>query len=279
MTERRVQVVTGGTSGMGKATAIALGKFGPVIIGGRNEKRLTEALEEVKAAGVEAYGHKCDVSDLDSLTAFAAAAQEIAPIGNVVHAAGIDSNGGDSAKILAVNMGGTINVDNVFLPLMDHAALVNFTSVTGYFYQPGPEDLAIWNEATSPAVCEPYLAYLEKRDLIPGMEFLGRAYLAYAASKSFCIYHTKANATRYAKRGCQIFSIAPGTFMTPMLRKTMGDNAEAAGARTPMGRVGTPEEMADLIQKLLEPGHEYLTGCDIVMDGGMVAGQMAKQLA
>ena len=67
--------------------------------------------------------------------------------------------------------------------------------------------------------------------------------------------------------------------MTPMLRKTMGDNAEAAGARTPMGRVGTPEEMADLIQKLLEPGHEYLTGCDIVMDGGMVAGQMAKQLA
>ncbi|MBR4578545.1 MAG: hypothetical protein IKO22_02900 [Oscillospiraceae bacterium] len=54
--DKRLQVVPGGTSGMGLATAVALGKFGPVLVGGRNEKRLETALQTLKEAGVEAYG-------------------------------------------------------------------------------------------------------------------------------------------------------------------------------------------------------------------------------
>lgn len=277
MAQQKIQLVTGGTSGMGKATAVALGEFGPVLIGGRNEQRLESALDQIRAAGIEAYGHTCDVSDKESLKAFADYAESIAPIGNVVHAAGIDSAGGDSAKILSINMGGTINVANEFIDRMD-GTLVNFTSVTGYFYQPGPDDLAIWNDPDAPDMLDKYLAHLESRDMIHGMEQLGRVYLAYAASKSFCIYYTKANAARFAKRGNQIFSIAPGTFDTPMFRKTMGDNVEAATSVSVFKRAGRPAEMANLIVKLLEPGHEYLTGVDIVMDGGLTASQMAKQL-
>ena len=275
---RKIQVITGGTSGMGKAAAIALGKFGPVLIGGRSEKKLSEAMEEIRAAGVEVFGKVCDVSDIGSVRAFADYAESIAPVGYVVHAAGIDSNGGDSIKILNINMLGTINVANTFLPRMTNSALVNFTSVTGYFYMPDATDIALWNDPDQEDFCGKYLAHLDTKDMIPGMEQLGRVYLAYAASKSFCIYYTKANAKRFAKRGNQIFSIAPGTFDTPMLRATVGENVNAAAYNTAFGRVGTPEEMAHLIQCLLEPGHEYLTGCDIIMDGGMVAGNMVKQL-
>ena len=68
---RKIQVITGGTSGMGKAAAIALGKFGPVLIGGRSEKKLAEAMEEIRAKGVEVFGKVCDVSDIGSVKAFA----------------------------------------------------------------------------------------------------------------------------------------------------------------------------------------------------------------
>ena len=88
--ERKIQVVTGGTSGMGLGTAKALGTFGPVLIGGRNQKRLENALEELKAAGIEAYGKTCDVSDKASLQEFAEYAVSIAPIGSVVNAAAVD---------------------------------------------------------------------------------------------------------------------------------------------------------------------------------------------
>ena len=69
--DRKLQVVPGGTSGMGLATAVALGKFGPVLVGGRNEKRLESALKTLKEAGVEAYGKQLDISDRESMKAFA----------------------------------------------------------------------------------------------------------------------------------------------------------------------------------------------------------------
>ena len=56
MAEKKLQVVLGGTSGMGLAAAKRLGEFGPVLVGGRSEKRLANALTELKDAGVEAYG-------------------------------------------------------------------------------------------------------------------------------------------------------------------------------------------------------------------------------
>lgn len=70
MQERKVQVVTGGTSGMGMENAKALGDRGPVLVAGRSEKRMAAALEQLEAAGVEAYGKPCDVSDRASVEAF-----------------------------------------------------------------------------------------------------------------------------------------------------------------------------------------------------------------
>ena len=84
--EKRLQVITGGTSGMGLATAKALSVYGPVLIGGRSEKRLASAMAELKEAGVEVYGKLCDVSDKASLKAFVEYAVSIAPIGNVINA-------------------------------------------------------------------------------------------------------------------------------------------------------------------------------------------------
>ena len=120
--QRKVQIVLGGTSGMGLATAIALGKQGPVLVGGRNKTRLENAVDEMKKAGVEGYGKQCDISDKASLDEFVRYAVSIAPIGNVVNAAGVDS--GSSEMIWKVNVQGTINVVEAFFPYIDGSCLV-----------------------------------------------------------------------------------------------------------------------------------------------------------
>lgn len=277
MTEqRKLQVVPGGTSGMGLATAIALGKLGPVLVGGRNENRLNDALEELKAAGVDAYGKTVDISDRKSVDEFVKYATTIAPIGNVVNAAAIDS--GESKLIWDINVKGTMNVVEAFFPHFDGSKMVNFSSVAGYYYQPDREEMGIWSDPNAENFLDDSFHYLDNKELDERMKFLGDQFLAYIASKRFVMYYTMANVKRFGEKNSQIFSVAPGSFDTPMLRENDPENIPKIAQGTAFGRLGKPEEMASFILHLLSPGHEYLTGCDLILDGGKNALTMAKQL-
>ncbi len=275
-TEKKLQVVTGGTSGMGLSTAMALGKFGPVLIGGRSEKRLNSALEQLKAAGIEAYGKTCDISDRSSIDSFAEYAASIAPIGNVINAAGVDAGGAE--LIMKINMVGTINVVEAFLPYMNGSRMVNYSSITGYFHTPTREEIEVWNDPDAPDFTEKMKAALSNQKINPGMAHLGEDYLYYSASKRFVMYYTQANTTRFGKRNSQIFSVAPGAFDTPMLREQSDGAVDKVAAGTAFGRLGDPDEMADFIVHLLTEGHDYLTGCDLILDGGKSGMVLAKQL-
>ncbi|MBE6021117.1 MAG: SDR family oxidoreductase [Clostridiales bacterium] len=274
--ERKIQVVAGGTSGMGLATAKALGKFGPVVIGGRNVKRMEDALEVLKSAGIEAYGKSCDISDMESMKSFAEYAASLGTIGNAVNAAAVDAGGMD--LILNINIKGTVNFVEAFLPYMNGSKLVNYSSITGYFYAPGREELEIWNDPTAPDLCQKIKAVLETKEVHPGMAHLGMDYIAYSASKRFTMYFTQANAKRFGQKNSQIFSVAPGAFDTPMLREQSDGAVDQIAKGTALGRLGDPDEMSDFIVHLLEDGHNYLTGCDLILDGGKSAMAMVKQL-
>lgn len=273
---KKLQVVAGGTSGMGLATAIALGKFGPVLVGGRNEKRLADALAKLEEAGVEAYGKTVDIANRASLDEFAAYAASIAPLGNVLNAAGVDA-GGD--LIVKVNMVGTVNFVEAFFPYLEAGArLVNFSSITGYFVQPTPEEKELWDNANDPDFFEKAKAAILNRDVPEAMRHMGEDYLYYPISKTFTQYYTRANTLRFGRKGCQIFSVAPGAFDTPMLRESPDEVVAGIAKGTALGRLGDPDEMADFIAHLLEPGHDYLTGCDLILDGGKFGLTTAKQI-
>lgn len=273
---KKIQIVLGGTSGMGLATAIALGKQGPVLVGGRNLERLENAVKAMKDAGVEGYGKQCDISDKSSLDDFVRYAVSIAPIGNVVNAAGVDS--GSSDLIWKINVQGTINVVEAFFPYIDGSCMVNYSSITGYYYQPSAEEIAIWNEPNAEDFLEKSFECTTSKELDPRMAFMGPQFLAYIASKRFVQYYTAANALRFGQKNSQIFSVAPGSFDTPMLRQSSDEAIKGIERGTAFGRLGKPEEMADFIIKLLEPGHEYLTGVDLILDGGKHAMGTVKQL-
>ena len=274
---KKLQVVAGGTSGMGLATAMALGRFGPVLVGGRNEKRLADAVAKLEEAGVESYGKTVDISNRASLDEFAAYAAGIAPLGNVLNAAGVDAGGPD--LIIGVNMVGTVNFVEAFFPYLEQGArLVNFSSITGYFVQPTAEEKAIWDEPNDPDFFQKAKTAIQNRQIPEAMKHMGEDYLYYPISKTFTQYYTRANTLRFGRKGCQIFSVAPGAFDTPMLRESSDDVISGIARGTALGRLGDANEMADFIVHLLEPGHDYLTGCDLILDGGKFALTTAKQL-
>lgn len=272
---KKVQIVLGGTSGMGLATAIALGKQGPVLVAGRNKERLDQAVATMQNAGIEGYGKQCDISDKDALQSFVEYAMTIAPIGNVVNAAGVDS--GSSELIWKINVQGTINVVEAFLPYVDGSCIVNYSSITGYYYQPLPEEIEIWSNPDAPDFLEKSFQLTTTKEVDPRMAFMGPEFMTYIASKRFVQYYTAANALRFGKKNSQIFSVAPGSFDTPMLRQNSEEAIRGIEQGTAFGRLGRPEEMADFIVKLLEPGHEYLTGVDLILDGGKHAMGTVKQ--
>ncbi|MDD6786290.1 MAG: SDR family oxidoreductase [Eggerthellales bacterium] len=273
----KVQIITGGTSGMGLETAKAISHYGPVVITGRSQKKLDAALAQLAEAGVEAYGTPCDVSKREDVEHLAEFASQYGEIGNVIHAAGVDMDNADSPTIVRINVGGTINVVDTFLGRMEHGALINFSSVTGYFYGATEEDYELWDDPYQDGFLEKFEAAVHKAQVNSAM--LTNEYNTYAASKSFVMRYTADKALRYAEQGGnRIFSIAPGSYDTPMLQLQGEETYENSEYITCIGRVGQPSEMAALVDGLLNPAASYLTGVDILADGGMVARMLASQL-
>lgn len=274
--EGKVQIVTGGTSGMGLSTAKALGQYGKVLVGGRSEKRIAEALDFLKVDGVDAYGMSVDISDRSSVRDFVKYATTLGEIGCVANAAGVFSDTASIDMIRDINVGGTINVTEEFLPVMQDGVLVLFSSVTGYFYQPGPEEFAVWANAVGDEFAEKW----KQAVVIPeGLtrEHLDPAFPYYASSKRFVMYYAMENAERFADKGNRVFSVAPGSYDTPMFRSG-NSTPEMIVDGIACHRVGDPDEMGCLVAQLAGPCHDYLTGVDVLMDGGMLAMTIAPQL-
>lgn len=263
--EKKITVITGGATGMGYAVAEELGKEGPIIIGGRREAKLIEATDKLKAEGVEAYWHVLDISDVESVKEFAEYAQGIYPIGNVVSVAGIYVGQADNEGIIRVNALGTVNVNNVFLDYMQEGSImVNFASNTGHMYRETPEIKEIWDDPNAPD-------FVEKCVAAAGDDQFG----VYSFTKRFVIYHCAANSRRFGQKGIRIFSISPGAFETQMLD---GQNIAEISYTTALGRVGDPKEMGIAVRLLLNPELTYLTGCDVLIDGGCAAFVNTKQI-
>ena len=247
-----------------------------MLVGGRNEKRLRAALDELERTDVEAYGMACDISDRESVDKFRDYALTLGKIGSVVNAAGVDFDNASIEQVIDINMLGTINVTESFLPHLEGGAvLVNYSSITGYYYQPTATDIEIWDNPYANDFAERVRASVKRPEMAP--PDLNECFPFYAASKRFVMHYTMANASRFGKRGARLFSIAPGAFDTPMYRAgTVAD--EKVKAVTAFKRLGTPEEMASLVVELMDPSHGYLTGCDIIHDGGKNAMTLVKQL-
>ncbi|BDB72266.1 dehydrogenase [Comamonas thiooxydans] len=243
----RLALVTGAGQGNGKAIAKGLAKAGArVIVTDLNETNAKSAAAEINEIGGKAYAYKLDVTSRDECDALAiATANEVGDIDILVNNAGIIIREGlDSPKVTS-NLQRTldVNVMGTFLP--SHSWLSALRKTKG----------AIINVAS-----------IASTTGIPNV-------VGYSPSKGAVKMLTQALAVELAKDGIRVNAIAPGVIDTPMTSYTREapERLEKFMMRTPMGRVGQPEELIGPVVFLASGMASYVTGVTLAIDGGFLA--------
>jgi len=247
----KVAVVTGAGSGIGRAAAAQLGREGAsVVVADVDLDGAAETVDSIRAAGGTAEPHAADVTDDEQVRAMVAfAVDRFGRIDCAVNNAGIVLSEGvptheytedDFDRLLRINLRG------VFV-CMKH-------EIAAMLAGGGPGSMV--NVASVAALRG------------------GGGSVAYVASKHAVAGMTKRTALDVAKAGIRINAVAPGPTHTGMMDKALEMDPEIlgrAGARTPMGRVARPEEIAEAIVWLLSDAASYVTGHVLAVDGGWTA--------
>ena len=239
--EGRVAIVTGGSRGIGRAIAEELSRAGAsVAVVARSSDRA-----EAVAGGLEGRGagFACDVADSEACRDLVAAVEEsLGPIDILVNNAGITRDNilvrlkdEDWEAVLETNLRGAFNTTRVVARRMmkrREGRIINIASVVGLTGNAGQAN--------------------------------------YAASKAGLIGFTKSVAQELAARGVLANVVAPGFIETDMTAGLPDEAREALLGRIPLGRFGTPADVAGAVRWLAGPAAAYVTGQVLVVDGGMV---------
>lgn len=246
--ESRVALVTGAGQGNGRAIAEGLAKAGAtVVVTDLNGANAKTAAEAIKAAGGIAYAYELDVTSEQLCQNVAKAVNaEVGPVSILVNNAGIIVREGlDSANVVR-NLERTleVNVMGSFLP--SRAFLKDLRETKG---------------------CIINVASIAATSGIPNV-------VGYSPSKGAVKMMTQSMAVELAKDGIRVNAIAPGVIETPMTSYTREapERLEKFMMRTPMGRVGQPEELVGPVVFLASEMATYVTGVTLAIDGGFLAG-------
>ena len=265
-------IVTGGGSGMGLSTAKLMGKDHHIILVGRTVSKLENALKELHGLSIEAETFPCDISDRNSVFALVNHAQTQGTVKAVIHAAGMSPHMGNGEVIFNVNAMGTIYINEEFAKVMPAGScILNVSSMSAYMVPQDriPRDVYKLSLSDTAAFGQAMIGML---GAVPE-EMASN--MAYTISKNFVIWYSEKAACVHGKKGIRILSVSPGTFRTPM-GEIEGEQASAIALSGALGRVGEPEEIAELMAFLASEKCSYLTGVDIVCDGGTIAAMHMK---
>ncbi len=245
--ENKVALVTGGTSGMGRAAAIALAEAGAsVVIGARREDEGLDLVREIESKGGQAVFQKTDVTDATQVAALVKKA--------VTEFGGLD---------IAFNNAGTEGEG--MIPLVEEAE-ENLRQVMEVNF------FGVWRsmKAEIPALMERGGGAIINTSSVAGLRGFG-TFSSYVSSKFAVEGLTRSVAQELASSGIRVNSIAPGAIDTAMLDRTTGGDQTQFSNLASMQRSGTVDEVASVVTFLASDSSSYMTGHTLRVDGGMMS--------
>jgi NAD(P)-dependent dehydrogenase (short-subunit alcohol dehydrogenase family) len=264
----RVAVITGGAGGMGLATAKVVGREHAIVLCDVRQDRLDGAVAALEGLGIEVAAVTGDVTDRTAVAEMFQIATSLGVVVSVIHTAGVSPSMGDAEYVTRTNALGTLHVNEAFHAAAPAgSAIVNVASMAAYLV---PEELI--PTAAFPTALDDEDAFMAVvRSTCDAMPEASRSAFAYAVSKSFVKWYSASQAERFNGRGQRIVSVSPGSVDTEMGKLEERNGAGAIVADFAVPRWGNAEEMADLFAFCASDRAGYLTGTDILVDGGVVA--------
>lgn len=264
---KQVLVVIG-AGGMGLAIARRLGSGRTLVLADAREQSLDEATALLRGEGHAVEQRLVDVSDARAVSALAATAADLGPVTHVAHTAGLSPQQASTEAILKVDLLGTALVLDAFAEVVaPGGAGVVIASMAGHMIGEVPADrtAALRSTPTAELLDLPFLA----------PDTVGEPSSAYVLAKHANLLRVQAAAGAWGRRGARINSLSPGVISTPMGQEELagqsGETMRGLIAMSATRRVGTPDDIAAAVDFLLGPGAGFVTGTDLLIDGGVVA--------
>jgi len=267
-------IVVIGAGSIGQAIARRVGAGKHVLLADLREDNARAAADVLADAGFDASTAVVDVSSRASVHALAETAAALGDVTGVIHAAGVSPSQASPETILKVDLYGTALVLEAFGAVIARGgAGVVIASQSGHRLP------ALTPEQDRALATTPVEDLLE----LPLLQQVTDPLHAYQLSKRGNALRVVAEAVRWGKRGARVNTISPGIIITPLARDELSGPRGAGYRRmialSPAGRAGTPDEVGHVAALLMGADGAFITGSDVLMDGGVTASYRFGELA
>jgi len=258
-----------GVGGMGMAAARRLSQRHRVLLADVDGARADQAAETLRIEGGDAMAIACDITDSAAVQKLSAAVDALGGFRVLAHVAGLSPSMGDFRAIMRVNLLGAVAVADGLRPRAGTgAAAILISSLAGHNFRPPESVEALLRDPADRDLADKLATALGETQATPQF--------AYALSKYGLMAYCRRQAGAWGERGARIVSLSPGMIATPMGAREFEKIPAKMKlyARTPLKREGTMLEIADAIEFLASDRASFISGTDLLVDGGLAAALM-----